>query len=107
MPPLEFSVSPDFAGQRLDRFLVSVLESHSRSQIQKLIADGRVTIGRGDARANLAVREGDRVTVDVPDVSPAQVAAEAVPLEILYQDSDVAVLNKAAGMVVHPGAGHA
>ena len=106
MPPLEFSVSPDFAGQRLDRFLVSVLESHSRSQIQKLIADGRVTIGRGDARANLAVREGDRITVDVPDVSPAQVAAEAVPLEILYQDSDVAVLNKAAGMVVHPGAGH-
>jgi 23S rRNA pseudouridine1911/1915/1917 synthase len=105
--PLEFTVPPDFSGERLDRFLVSVLESHSRSQIQKLIADGHVTIDRRGARANLAMREGERVTVDLPDVEPARMAAEALPLEILYQDADVAVLNKPAGMVVHPGAGHA
>lgn len=107
MRPLEFTVAPDFNGQRLDRFLVSVLERHSRSQIQKLIADGHVTIDRREARPNLAMREGERVTVDLPDVAPAQMAAEALPLEILYQDADVAVLNKPAGMVVHPGAGHA
>lgn len=107
MPPIEFSVPPDFDGQRLDRFLVSVLESHSRSQIQKLIADGHVAVDRREARANLAMREGDRVTVDVPNATPSPMAGEALPLEILYQDADVAVLNKPAGMVVHPGAGHA
>jgi len=105
--PLEFTVPPDFIGERLDRFLVSVLESHSRSQIQKLIADGHVALDRREARANLAMQEGERVTVDLPDVEPARMAAEALPLEILYQDADVAVLNKPAGMVVHPGAGHA
>ncbi|MBF8299904.1 MAG: Pseudouridine synthase, partial [Acidobacteria bacterium] len=107
MRPLDFVVPSDFNGQRLDRFLVSVLERHSRSQIQKLIADGHVTIDRREARPNLAMREGERVTVDLPDVEPARMAAEALPLEILYQDPDVAVLNKPAGMVVHPGAGHA
>ena len=105
--PLEFTVPADFNGQRLDRFLVSVLASHSRSQVQRLIADGHVTIDRREARPNLPMREGERVTVDLPDVEPTQTAAEALPLEILYQDSDVAVLNKPAGMVVHPGAGHA
>lgn len=105
--PLEFTVPPEFNGERLDRFLVSVLESHSRSQIQKIIADGHVTLDRREARANLAMREGERVTVDLPASAPARMAAEALPLEILYQDADVAVLNKPAGMVVHPGAGHA
>jgi 23S rRNA pseudouridine1911/1915/1917 synthase len=104
--PLAFTVSPDFSGQRLDRFLVSVLEGHSRSQIQKLIGDGHVTIERREARANLAMRDGERVMVVLPDLAPARAAAEALPLDILYQDEDVAVLNKPAGMVVHPGAGH-
>ena len=105
--PLEFTVPSDFDGQRLDRFLVSVLEGHSRSQIQKLIADGHVVATGASARANLAMHEGERVTVDLPEVEPATVGAEALPLEILYQDADLAVLNKPAGMVVHPGAGHA
>jgi 23S rRNA pseudouridine1911/1915/1917 synthase len=105
--PLEFVVPSDFAGQRLDRFLVSVLEQYSRSQIQKLIADGHVTVAHREARANLTVHEGDRVAIDLPKVEPPKVSAEALPLEILYQDSDIAVLNKPAGMVVHPAAGHA
>jgi 23S rRNA pseudouridine1911/1915/1917 synthase len=104
--PIELVVPSEYDGQRLDRFLVSVLEQQSRSQIQKLIADGRVTVARRDARANLSVREGDRVSVEIPAVAPARVESEALPLEILYQDADVAVLNKPPGMVVHPGAGH-
>jgi 23S rRNA pseudouridine1911/1915/1917 synthase len=103
----EFIVPSEYDGQRLDRFLVSVLEHESRSHIQKLIADGRVTVDRRDARANLPMREGDRVTVDVPEPAPSEVTGEALPLEILHQDADIAVLNKPAGMVVHPGAGHA
>lgn len=105
--PIELTVPPDFDGHRLDRFLVSVLDSHSRSQIQRLIADGRVKVARRDARANLTMHGGDRVTIDLPEVERSSLTGEPLPLEILYQDSDVAVLNKPAGMVVHPGAGHA
>ena len=107
MEPLEFSVTPESDGQRLDRFLVSVLADHSRSQIQKLIADGHVQVPTRDARPNLSVRAGDRIIVSLPDAAPASIEAEAVPLEILYQDSDLVVIDKPAGMVVHPGAGHA
>jgi 23S rRNA pseudouridine1911/1915/1917 synthase len=105
--PLEFTVTSDSDGHRLDQFLVSVLGGHSRSQIQKLIATGHVTVARRDARANLTMHEGDRVSVEVPPVEPASVTGEPLPLEILYQDRDIAVLNKPAGMVVHPSAGHA
>ena len=90
---------------------MSVLAEHSRSQIQKLIADGHVTHAgaraRAVAKANATVRAGDTVAVDIPDATPSALAREALPLDILYQDADVAVLNKPAGMVVHPGAGHA
>jgi 23S rRNA pseudouridine1911/1915/1917 synthase len=105
--PIELIVSTESQGQRLDRFLVSVLESQSRSQIQKLIADGRVVVSRPPAKANLLMREGDRVLVSLPEVAPSTVAAEDLPLDILYQDADILVIDKPAGMVVHPGAGHA
>jgi 23S rRNA pseudouridine1911/1915/1917 synthase len=109
--PLEFEVPADFEGQRLDRFLVSVLADHSRSQIQRLIADGHVTlpraVGSRAVKANAVVHEGDRISVTVPDAVPTEVQGESIPLEILFQDQDLAVLNKPAGMVVHPSAGHA
>jgi 23S rRNA pseudouridine1911/1915/1917 synthase len=111
---VEVVVPADCDGQRLDRFLVSVVEGRSRSQIQQRIADGGVRVHRGGAsgtvasvRANLPVRTGDRVVVEFPEPAPSHVAPESLPLEVLYQDADLAVLNKPAGMVVHPGAGHA
>ena len=112
MAPLEFDVPPEYDDQRLDRFLVSVLADYSRSQIQKLVVDGHVTLQRGGrpdvpAKSNLAVREGDRVIVDIPAPVESALKSESLPIEMLYQDPDVAVLNKPAGMVVHPGAGHA
>jgi 23S rRNA pseudouridine1911/1915/1917 synthase len=103
----ECTITAESAGQRLDRFLVSVLADHSRSQIQKLIADGRVRVGSREVRPNLAVHAGDRVVIDLPEAAPTSVQPEATPLEILYQDADVVVVNKPPGMVVHPGAGHA
>jgi 23S rRNA pseudouridine1911/1915/1917 synthase len=105
--PLEFSVPADYEGQRLDKFLVSVLEGQSRSQIQKLIEEGGVRLDRKTPKANLALREGDRVIVELREPAPASIEAEAIPVEILFQDSDLAVINKPAGMVVHPAAGHA
>jgi len=108
---IELVVTSESEGQRLDRYLVSVLADYSRSQIQKLIADGHVTVRRPpertiDARANLQVHEGDQIVVNAPEATPSAVTAEALPLDILYQDADLAVLNKPAGMVIHPGAGH-
>ena len=109
---IDLVVPAESDGQRLDRFLVSVLADYSRSQIQKLIADGHVTVQRPPTRtlaprANLQVHEGDQIVVTAPDALPSTLSAEALPLEILYQDLDLAVLNKPAGMVIHPGAGHA
>jgi 23S rRNA pseudouridine1911/1915/1917 synthase len=108
-------VPAEFDGQRLDRLLVALLGDYSRSRIQRLIADRRVELRRDgpkgprthEARANLVVREGDRVSVDLPAAAPSTVSGEALPLDILYQDADLAVLDKPAGMVVHPSAGHA
>src|SRR5688572_22740222 len=117
-PVPEFIVPPEFTGQRLDRFLVSVLGEHSRSHIQKLIVDGHVTVEPAaavtphretrrprDRKANMLVSEGDRILVTIPDALPVETSAEPLPLDILHQDADVVVVNKPAGMVVHPGAG--
>jgi len=103
----EFTVPAEYEGQRLDKFLVSVLDGQSRSQVQQLIENGRVQLDRKAPKANLAMREGDRIVVELPVPVAAKLDAEELPIEILFQDADLAVLNKPAGMVVHPGAGHA
>jgi 23S rRNA pseudouridine1911/1915/1917 synthase len=100
-------VSPEEAGVRIDRYLTSVLAGQSRSQIQRLINEGRVTVDGNPVRPNRAVRAGETVLIEIPaPVSPTP-EAEAVTLDIVYQDGDIAVVNKPAGMVVHPAAGHA
>ena len=105
---VEFDVPTEYDGQRLDRVLVSMLGDHSRSQLQRLIAEGCIRVrGAVAVKPNTVVHEGDHVEVEVPAPQPSALTAEPVPLEILYQDKDIAVLNKPAGMVVHPGAGHA
>ena len=100
-------MSPEHDGVRLDRFLAAVLGDHSRSQIQRLIKDGHVTMGQRQVRPSLAVHDGDTVVVDMPPPAPAAPAPQALPLEILHDDPDLVVVNKPAGMVVHPAAGHA
>jgi 23S rRNA pseudouridine1911/1915/1917 synthase len=105
---VEFEVPVDDDGQRLDRVLVSMLADHSRSRLQRLITDGCVRVGGTVAvKPNTIVHGGDRIEVDVPEPQPSTLAPEPLDLDILYQDPDIAVLNKPAGMVVHPGAGHA
>ena len=104
---MDLVVGPEQDGVRLDKFLADEIAGHSRSQIQRFIEEGHVKVPRvTKVKSNTVVRDGDVVTVDVPAASEASVSAEALPLEILYQDSDVIVINKPAGMVVHPGAGH-
>jgi 23S rRNA pseudouridine1911/1915/1917 synthase len=102
-----FTVPADSDGIRLDHFLVSVWAEPSRSQIQRLIKDGRVEVEGRPAKPNRPLKSGQSVSVDVPALVEPAPKAEALPLPIVYQDSDIIVVNKPAGMVVHPAAGHA
>ena len=106
---IELEVAPEHDGLRLDTFLAAVLPDRSRSFIQKLIKDGHVAApgGRGKPlRASTTVQPGQRFTVTLPEPEPASAVAEDLPLTILYEDTDLVVIDKAAGMVVHPAAGH-
>ena len=100
-------VPSEEAGVRIDRYLAGVLPGQSRSQIQRLIKDGRVQIAERDVRPNRLVHAGDTITVEIPEPVKPLPQAEALDLDIVYQDADVVVVNKPAGMVVHPAAGHA
>ena len=99
------TVAEEHDGLRLDNFLTALLPDHSRSQIQRLIKDGRVT-GSHVLRASSVVRAGQVFEIDIPAPKAAAPEPEALPLRIVFQDQDVVVLDKPAGMVVHPAAGH-
>ena len=101
------TVPADSEGTRLDRFLVSMLADHSRSQLQRLIKDGQVQVAGRTAKANQLVKPGQAVTIEISAPIDPVPRAEALPLPILYQDHDLIVVDKPAGLVVHPAAGHA
>ncbi len=101
------AVAAEHDGIRLDAFLAAMLPDRSRSQIQKLIKDGLVSGPAASLRPSTAVRAGQRYSLAIPAPLPSATAAEDLPLDVLYEDPDILVLNKPAGMVVHPAAGHA
>ncbi len=103
----ELIVESEQEGLRLDQFLAAVLPAHSRSQIQRLIKDGKVHAPITHLRSSTPVRAGMRITIDIPPPAPTSAEAEDLPLPILYEDADLVVIDKPAGMVVHPAAGHA
>lgn len=100
------TVEAEHAGSRLDRFLAAVLDTISRSQVQRLIKDGHVHVDGRPAKPNLPLKVGQSVVVEMPEPVDSSVAAEPIDVPILYQDEDVVVVDKPAGMVVHPAAGH-
>jgi len=101
-------VGPDEGGQRLDSFLVHKLDGLSRSRIQALIKEGRVRAAAGVvAEPSWRVKPGEPLVLEIPEPEPALPAAEAVPLEVLFEDEHLIVVHKPAGMVVHPAPGHA
>ena len=105
-PSHKLDVTDDYHGSRLDHFITAILPEHSRSQIQRLIRDGNVLLNRKQVRSSHAVHTGDIVDLTIPLAAPAIPPAEALPLSVLHDDSDLVVVNKPAGMVVHPAAGH-
>lgn len=101
----EYFVEEQDAGARLDVFLSSASEL-SRSNIQKLIKDGLVMVNSKSAKANYILRTADLVYMRLPQAEPVDIVAENIPLDIVYQDEYLAVINKPAGMVVHPAVGN-
>ncbi len=101
-----FAVTPEHAGQRLDQFLVAQLPEVSRARVQQLISEGKVLVNEGAPKASLKLKGGEQVRVlGSPAAPPLRAIAEEIPLDVVYEDDDLAVINKPAGMMVHAGAG--
>ena len=101
-------VQPEHVGQRLDRYLVLALDNLSRTAAQQLIADGSVLINGHASKPGYQLRAEDEVKVlrATPLAPQKEVRPQALPLDIVYEDDDLLIVNKAAGMVVHPAPGH-
>ena len=102
----EFSVSEEFVGVRLDKFLSEMLPDISRSNLARLIEDGSVFVDGNSASKKLKLKANQIVTIEIPDAKPTEIKPENIPLEIVYEDDDLLVVNKPKDMVVHPAAGH-
>jgi 23S rRNA pseudouridine1911/1915/1917 synthase len=102
---LSFIVPEESAGQRLDAFLAGEITSWSRSRLQRLIDDGDVVVNGRAAKSSYKLRPGDHVDAELTALPLAGFAPEDIPIEIVYEDDDLVVVNKPAGMVVHPAAG--
>ena len=103
---MKIEIEEEFDDIRIDKVLSAYLPDLSRTYIQKLISGNRVTIAGSVPKSNYKVSFGEEVLVDLPEPETLQVQPEAIPLDILYEDADVIVVNKPKNMVVHPAAGH-
>lgn len=101
-----FTISQENIGQRIDRLIAGLLPDVSRTYVQQLITDMHIRVNNRATKASYVVQEGDFVEVVLPLAQPTDILAEDLPLDVIYEDDDVLVVNKAAGMVVHPAPGH-
>ena len=101
-----YSFIADKPGVRLDKYVCDKFAELSRTRIQKLIADGYITVNEHVAKAGLRLNAGDRLKVILPPTPPSQLVPEAIPLNIIYEDDDLLVIDKPAGLTVHPAPGH-
>ena len=103
---MEWIVESELSGSRLDKALSALAGDLSRSFLQKLVEDGAVQVDGQKVKSSFKVKTGSRISVDLPEPKELEVLPEDIPLDILYEDDDVLVVNKPKGMVVHPAAGH-
>ncbi len=96
----------DKSGTRLDKYVTEHSPELSRTQAQKLISDGYIKVNDRNAKAGLKLNVGDRLTITLPPPAPSSLEPEAIPLNILYEDDDLLVIDKPAGLAVHPAPGH-
>lgn len=93
-------------GYRLDKALALFVPDQSRTYLSKLIDDGNCYVNGKQAKSSLKVKEGDEISLDIPEAQELNIKKEDIPLDIVYEDSDILIINKPQGMVVHPAAGH-
>ena len=101
-----FQVTAEYEEERIDKYISLLIDSLSRSFIQKLLRDGQVLVNGKPVKQNYRLNEGDEVSFFLPEAVEPDILPENIPLDILYEDEDVLVVNKPKGMVVHPAAGH-
>lgn len=100
------TVAHEQEGTRLDQLATTLCPDLSRSRVRKLVEDGHITVDGKQVKPSHKVKTGEELVVHIPAAVPVEVAAQAIPLDILYEDGDIIVVNKPAGMVVHPAAGN-
>lgn len=101
-----FELEAEYEGERLDKYISILYPEQSRSFFQKLIKDGHVLVNDTPEKANYRLRVEDLISITIPDAVETPILPENIPLDILYEDDDLLVVNKPKGMVVHPSAGH-
>ena len=106
MSQIRLEADESYMDERLDKFLSAVLPDQSRSYLQKMIKDGSVLVNGKAQKASYRMEDQDEVLVDLPELKEPEIEAENIPLDILYEDDDLLMVNKPKGMVVHPSAGH-
>lgn len=107
MPDLfRFQVTEEYEDERIDKYMASLIDSLSRSFIQKMMKEQKVLVNNIPVKANYRLRAEDEICFTLPEAAEPDIEAENIPLDILYEDDDVLVVNKPKGMVVHPAAGH-
>lgn len=102
----EFVVAPEEAGVRIDRYLSDQCQDISRSYLQKLLKEQSVLVEDKPVKSNYKVNAGDRISLTLPEIREPEIVPEDIPLDIIYEDKDIILINKPKGMVVHPAAGH-
>jgi 23S rRNA pseudouridine1911/1915/1917 synthase len=102
----DYTFTTDIAGLRLDKFVGERCPELSRTHAQQLIAEGLITVNGKSAKPSLKLNPGDKVVITIPPEAPPHLAAEDIPLKIVYEDADLLVVDKPAGLPVHPAPGH-
>ena len=101
-----FIVTSEYVGLRIDKYLSIVLTDFSRTHISQLIDEGNVFVNEKEAKGSYKVKENDDIKVNIPEVKELEIKKEDIPLDIVYEDNDILIINKPQGMVVHPSNGH-
>lgn len=106
MSQISLQADETYMDERLDKFLSAMLPDQSRSYLQKIIKDGNVLVNGEPKKSSYRLEDGDEVTADLPELKSPDIEPENIPLDILYEDASILMVNKPKGMVVHPSAGH-
>ena len=106
MSQISLQADETYMDERLDKFLSAMLPDQSRSYLQKIIKDGNVLVNGEPKKSSYRLEDGDEVTADLPELKSPNIEPENIPLDILYEDDSILMVNKPKGMVVHPSAGH-